>query len=227
MPRIAAFALGIVLAGCAVGTTEVTGDPGTGDDDSGASGDATTTHADSGHADAGSPGTDGGVDTDSASGDGGSMDSGGTDGGTSTIPCDSPNACASATGIGSLSGDTSSADVTTSGTTSKWFTLTTTENDSSPFATPMKLSVTLTSPSAENFDLYVYLPGSAGPVECSTVKGSSTNGTGQADTVSFQWGESGTLANGSDDGRTITIEVRAASTPCDSSAVWSLTAHGH
>ncbi len=226
MPRFAVLALGLGLAACAVGTTEVVG--GGSGDDGGTSDDASTTHSDSGRNDAGSTGNDAGMDLDGGTTpDGGGTDSGGIDGGGTTIPCNSPNACASASAIGTLSGDTSSPDVTSSGTTSKWLTLIATENDSSPLATPMKLSVTLTSPGTENFDLYVYLGGSPGAVECSTIKQSSTNGTGQTDTVSIQWGESGTFANNSDDTRTITIEVRAASTPCDSTATWSLTAHGH
>jgi len=41
------------------------------------------------------------------------------------------------------------------------------------------------------------------------------------------WGETGTFANGVDDSKTITIEVRAVSMPCDPNASWSITAHGH
>jgi hypothetical protein len=130
--------------------------------------------------------------------------------------------------MGSLSGDTSSSDAHASGATSQWLLLDVTENDSGIFGVPMKLAVTLTSPPGENFDLYLYLAGDSSSTQCTTVAGSSTNGAGQTDTVSITWGEMGTFSNGSDDSAHVSVEVRSApGNTCDSSASWSLTAHGH
>ena len=82
--------------------------------------------------------------------------------------------------LGSVSGDTGNATVTGSGYESAWFKVRVTEDDSSPFATPMKLTVNLTSPPGVNFDLYLYVNSGSDVVECSTASGQSMS-TGTAD----------------------------------------------
>jgi hypothetical protein len=70
----------------------------------------------------------------------------------------------------------------------------------------------------------VYVP-SRDKRECTSVTKSSTS-TGTTDTVSVQWGE-GTIPNGDDDSRPITIEVRHVSGLCDASHKWSLKVTGN
>jgi hypothetical protein len=118
--------------------------------------------------------------------------------------------------------------VSASGYTSEWLRLDETEQDSSPIGKPMIFTATLTSPPGTNYDLYAYLgaSGGVGNIECMTVKGQSTNAAGEQDQVSFQWGETGSLANDTDDSATVMIEVRWVSGACSSAQNWSISAHG-
>ncbi|HEY6458557.1 MAG TPA: hypothetical protein VIY73_00355 [Polyangiaceae bacterium] len=160
-------------------------------------------------------------DDGSASDDGGST---GDDGGT----CSSyPDTCsAGATSLGSVAGDESGATESASGSTSEWLRLDETEQDSSPVGKAMNFTAVLTSPPGTNYDLYAYLGSSVGDIQCTTVKGSSTNPAGQPDQVTFSWGETGGIANGADDSATVMIEVRWVSGACSTSQNWSLQAHG-
>ena len=87
------------------------------------------------------------------------------------------------------------------------------------------MTASLTSPPGTNFDLFVYVPGSD-TRECSAVSNSSTN-TGSSDSTTAKFGESGLFSNGSDDDRTITVEVRHISGTCDPSAKWTLNIAGN
>jgi hypothetical protein len=220
MGLLRACALAAFFAGCAVGTDAVTGDPPGGGDEAGTTVDASTDRSTGGHDSGG--GGDGGRD---GGGDGGGGDGGG-DGGGGGIACTSPNACSNGREIGTVSGDTGSGTQSTQGTTSEWLRVRVSEDDSSPFASSMKLNVTLTSPAGTNFDLYVYADYGNDAVECNTIKGQST-GVGNADSVDIEWGETGTFANGSDDDRTVTIEVRHVSGTCKANESWSLQVKGN
>jgi hypothetical protein len=223
---MAMAAIATMAAGCAVGVGPdgylVEPDSGSGErqqgTDAGVStdaggrgpqGDAGNQVVDAGESDAGNE----------AGGDGGS-DAGG-------IACTSPNTCPSATLLGKMSGDTSGPDLSSKGDTAEWLVADVTENDNSPLGVPMKLTATLTSPPGMNFDLYVYLGANVNSVECTTVKASSMQGVGQTDSVNFEWGELGALANGVDDSRHVSVEVRYVSGTCQASEQWSLTLHGH
>jgi hypothetical protein len=127
--------------------------------------------------------------------------------------------------LGSVSGDTGSDVKTASGTGSKWFTVRVTEDDSSAFAAKLWMKATLNSPAGSNYDLYVYVPGSD-TRECSAVTKSSTL-TSTTDTAGVEFGEGGTFSNGSDDDRTVTVEVRHVSGPCGPTAQWNLTINGN
>ena len=215
------------LVGCAVGTDPDVGvsalqatpiEAGTDDEtsvklppsskppeeDSG-TGEETDAGADAGSADAGK--TDAGVD-------------GGGGGGTS---CASPNACAAATDLGSVSGDQGAGVKTAEGSGSQWFKIKLTEDDSSVIGRSMRARAELVSPAGTNFDLYTYL-GSSGSHECSAVSKASTS-TG-ADSTTDEWGE-GTISNGSSDDRWVTVEVRWVSGTCSPSAKWTLTVRGN
>ncbi|HEY5241816.1 MAG TPA: hypothetical protein VIJ22_10135 [Polyangiaceae bacterium] len=219
-------------------------------DDGGADGAASSSGSGSGSTSGGSSGSSSGGATSSSGGSsGGAADSGsgsgggdsggddggglgddasGDDGGNATCST-SPDQCvAGATSLGSVAGDESGSTVSASGYTSEWLRLDETEQDSSPVGKPMIFTATLTSPPGMNYDLYAYLgsSGGVGNIECTTVKGQSTNPAGEQDQVSFQWGETGGLANGSDDSATVMIEVRWVSGACSTAQNWSLSAHG-
>jgi len=172
-----------------------------------------------------SGGNDSGNDDGGGSGD----DAAGDDGGNALCST-SPDQCvATATSLGSVAGDETGATVSASGYTSEWLRLDETEQDSSPIGKAMIFTATLTSPPGMNYDLYAYLgaSGGVGNIECTTVKGQSTNPAGEQDQVTFQWGETtGGIANGNDDSATVMIEVRWVSGACSTAQNWSLSAHG-
>ena len=220
--RAAFVALAVAAAGaCAYGVSPATdstvtdGGVGTGRVDAG-DGDASDA---SGDFDAGGP------LVDAAGGDG----SGG-DGASGDTSCTSPNACANARDIGQVSGDTSPStnSVTATGSTSEWLTLKVTEDDSSPVGHGMGLKVTLAGPPGTNYDLYLYVDtgGSATSRACGTPTTSSRNPAGQTDQATLSWGE-GSVANGSDDTRIVTIEVRNVSGPCGLDNPWTIVAQGN
>jgi len=127
-----------------------------------------------------------------------------------------------------VSGDTGSQSVTVSGSQPQWVKVRVTEDESGIVGHKLKVTATLDSPPGENFDVYVYVNTSSDvSLECNALAGSSTNAAGAADTVSKSWGE-GTIPNGSDDSRNVSIEVRAAAgTTCNPSSTWSLTIQGN
>jgi hypothetical protein len=174
--------------------------------------------ADAGTGDAASTVVDSGGGTDAATG----VDSGGG----MTTSCGSLNVCTAGTDLGTISGDTGADVKTASGTGSQWFTIRVNENDSS--ISPMKLrtKAELVSPPGTNFDVFIYVAGGSSGQECSAVKASSTNASG-ADSATADWGESGLFSNGSDDSRTVTIEVRWISGVCSTAAPWALTVRGN
>ncbi len=156
--------------------------------------------------------------------DGGTPDSGTPDSGT-TVSCNAPNTCTGATKLGNVSGDTGSDVQTASGTTSEWFTVRVTEDDTGLFATRLALTATLTSPPGSNFDLFFYVP-STDTVECSAVSQQSAKTSGP-DTASVQFGETGAFFDNVDDSRTVTVEVRHVSGNCDPAQKWTLTLNGN
>jgi hypothetical protein len=162
-----------------------------------------------------------------ATGDAGNTggNNGGNNGGTTTTSCTASNTCMAATDLGMVSGDTGADVKSAQGTGSKWFTVRVTEDDSGLTGVKLWMKATLNSPAAANYDLYVYVPGSD-TRECSNVTKSSTS-SATTDTAGVEFGEGGTFSNGSDDDRTVTIEVRHVSGPCSASDQWTLTVNGN
>jgi hypothetical protein len=158
---------------------------------------------------------------DAAKGDAGAP----PDGGTTTVACTAPAACAGATDLGTVSGDETSNVLTADGTGSKWFRVWVTEDDDGVAGVKLRATATLTSPPGTNFDLYLYTGSSSGH-ECSAVASQSTNGSG-TDSAEVSFGESGVLANGSNDSRYVTVEVRHVSGTCSASSKWSLAFAGN
>lgn len=176
--------------------------------------------------DAGAPADDsgGGGTTDAATGTDAAV--GVDSGGGGTTSCASPNACVGGTDLGSISGDTGAGVKTGTGTGSQWFTIRVTEDDSSISPMTLRAKAELVSPPGTNFDVFLYLPGGSSGQECSAVKSSSTNASG-LDSTTAEWGETGLFSNGSDDSRTVSIEVRWISGPCSAATPWTLTVKGN
>lgn len=175
------------------------------------------------------PGEDSGAGEDTGTGDNdagtkadAALDAG-TDSGT-TATCASPNTCPAATDLGSVSGDTGADTKTFQGSGSQWFKVRVTENDSNLFGVELQMRAELQSPAGTNFDLFVYRAGGSSGQECSAVTTSSTS-TGAFDSASMNWGE-GTISNGSNDDRTVTVEVRHVSGTCAAASKWTLTVRG-
>lgn len=233
--KFCSVGLGIgLLIGCATGLEE---DPSAISDlkseplDSGVDPDAPSTKLPPPGSSSGEPGEDSGTEEDSSTTDAGTVDSG-TDSGTVTPPppppppsCAAPAACVGATDLGSVSGDTGAGVKSATGSTSQWFKIRLSEDDSDVFGTSMQVRATLVSPAGSNFDLYMYQAGNTTAVECATVKKSAT--TTGTDVASFEWGETGTFSNGDDDDRWITIEVRHVSGTCAAANKWTLTVNGN
>ncbi len=134
--------------------------------------------------------------------------------------CKTLNACASATDLGSVSGDTGADTRSHQGSGGEFFTIRVTEDDHSAFGRPLTLAITLVSPARENYDLYVY------DTDCSKPSEQSTQGAGTTDTVNLKWGELGYLANDIDDSKTIRVEVRPNMSTCDDQK-WTLVLAGN
>jgi hypothetical protein len=155
-------------------------------------------------------------------------DAGTTPPDAASASCAAAETCQSAADVGSVSGDKSSPSQTVTGVTSKWVRVKVSEDDGTLIARKVRVSATLESPAAENFDLYAYVDTSGSPTTraCGASSAESTNGIGQTDVISLSWGE-GEVPNGSDDGRIVSFEVRATSSACDPNATWTLTISGN
>jgi hypothetical protein len=145
---------------------------------------------------------------------------------SSALACATSATCPTATSLGQLNGD-DGGTVTASGTQAAWLSVRVNEDDSGPLADPMRVLTQLTSPStSEMFDLFLYVNIDADVVECGTPTGTPAT-TGASESVELEWGETGTFANGVDDSRTMSIEIRPrAGITCSSSATWQLAIHG-
>ena len=175
---------------------------------------------DSGAVDSGGTDPDAGTKSDAA------PDSG-SDSGTGGAGCASPNVCTGATDLGTVSGDKNADTKTAQGSGSQWFTVRVTENDNTIFGAPEQVRADLQSPTGTHFDLFVYVAGGAAGQECSAVTTSSTS-AGGFNTAATSWGESASgFSNGSDDSRTVTVEVRHVSGTCAPAAKWTLTFRGN
>lgn len=168
---------------------------------------------------------------------------GSCDGGDAGAPCDASapdsapvlpipdgaappsNTCQTARPVGTVTGDTGATSLSAAGKCSEWISLRATEDSSSALGAPMKVALTLTS-MGHDFDMYVYLNPVKDVLACSTpLAMSETRGTVD-EIVPLTWGE-GTVANGSDDGRTICVAVQSAQGPCPPGSGWTLTASGN
>lgn len=162
---------------------------------------------------------DAGSTVDAGSDAGGNTDAGGFGG----VACTAPNTCASSVNLGSVRGDNGADTKSAQGHTSQWFTIRVTEDDHGVLGKDLWMTATLTSPPGTNFDLYLYVP-ETDTLACTAVSEQSSNASG-TDSAAAKFGEG--FSNGSDDSRTVTVEVRHVSGTCDPNKKWTLTVAGN
>lgn len=142
--------------------------------------------------------------------------------------CDSADTCAAATSLGAISGDTGSPALSATGYRAAWFRVRVTENDSNLLGRSLSLAARLVQPAAVDFAVFIYVNAATDAVECTTASGtpSGTSTTDRVQDTRATWGE--TLgANGVDDGRDVSIEVRPLSGACDPGQPWQLSLVGN
>jgi hypothetical protein len=140
--------------------------------------------------------------------------------------CASAATCQNAVSLGSVSGDTLNMKVAPApGHQSAWFRVRVTEDDSEPLGLTLRVAAKLTSPSTNDYDVFVYVNSGSNVVECATTTGTTTT-TGNVNENRTEWGE-GFVSNGSDDGRDVSIEVRPIGTNCQPTSFWSLEIEGN
>jgi hypothetical protein len=138
--------------------------------------------------------------------------------------CKTSVTCATATTLTAIGGDRAGASSSSAtGYQAAWYSIRLNETDASPFADPMSIKTTLTSPSGTVFDLLIYVDTGNDVVDCTTPTGSVTT-SGTSETSDIKWGESGTFANGANDSRTVSIQISPPSgSGCSPSETWSLS----
>jgi hypothetical protein len=140
--------------------------------------------------------------------------------------CTGSGTCQTGTMLGTVSGDTGNAKLTASGYQSAWYRVRVTEDDSDVFGLTLRVGAKVTSPTNAAFDVFIYVNSGSDIVECSTTTGTKTT-NGNVRQVRAEWGE-GAISNGSDDGRTVSIEVRPlAASGCSPSDMWQLEVEGY
>lgn len=139
---------------------------------------------------------------------------------------DPPNTCETARAIGTIAGDVGSPSVTAQGSCSEWLSVRVTEDSSSALGVAMRAKLSLT-PAGGDFDLYALFDPVRDVRACTAPYASSFAPGTAVETISLTWGE-GSVANGSDDGRTIGIAVLKAGGVCGPDAgTWTLVVEGN
>jgi hypothetical protein len=144
---------------------------------------------------------------------------------TAMYACTSNDTCAGATLLGSVSGDTGNQQLSVTGTRAAWYRVRVTEDDNGIGGTPETVRVTLTSPANADFALFVYINTGSDALECSQTVG-TTSVNGKVEQTHAEWGETGAFANGSDDSRDVSIEIRPVSGTCAADQTWQLVVQG-
>lgn len=140
--------------------------------------------------------------------------------------CASAATCQTAIALGAVSGDTSNIKLNVSGHQSAWFRVRVTEDDDEPFpGLTLRFGAKLTSPSTNDYDVFVYVNAGSDQVECSTTVG-TTSTTGTINENLAEWGE-GAIPNGSDDSRNVSVEIRPVGATCAATNPWSLEVQGN
>ncbi len=163
------------------------------------------------------------VDTSSSDAESGAEETSATAGNGETFPCDFPTTCNGAGTLGGVSGDTSAPPVTDTGSEPIWLQVQVSENDSGVFAAGMTVNVSLQSTGGD-WDLKAYLGTPGGSSGCGGMQ--KVSATAGVDSVRFNWGESGALANNEEDGTFVAVEIFPKNDVCLPGSSWSLTVTG-
>ncbi len=147
-----------------------------------------------------------------------------TDTGAETFPCDAPTTCNSAAGLGGVAGDTTVPSLNEAGSEPVWLQVEVSENDSGVFAQAMSVTLELDSLGGD-WDIRAYLGDPGDSNGCGGTEASSE--TTGADSVRFDWGESGTFANNVDDDAFVAVEIFPKAGECTVGSSWALTVTGN
>lgn len=141
-----------------------------------------------------------------------------------TFPCEAPTTCNGAGSLGGVSGDTSVPSVSETGTEPIWLQVEISENDSGVFGSEMSVTLDLVSVGGD-WDIRAYLgdPGDANG--CGGIEAASE--TTSADSIRFEWGEDGALANNLDDDAFVAVEIFPKADECTVGSSWNLTVTGN
>ena len=139
--------------------------------------------------------------------------------------CPSSDTCAAAMMLGTVSGDSANQKLTASGYRAAWFKVRVTEDNNGAPGLTLRVAAKVTSPTGMTFDPVVYVNTGSDVVECTNPMGSPVV-SGNTKQTKLEWGE-GIIPNGSDDSRTVSIEVRPMGTGCSPSAMWQLEVEGN
>lgn len=145
---------------------------------------------------------------------------------TGPVNCTNMTTCAAAEAIGGVSGDQASPSLDAMGDEPTWLAFEVSENDNSVIGSAMSFTAILQSPAAADFDLVVYRGVEGGNSGCGGFMQQSVEPGAAVDMVSMSWGE-GAVANNSDDGVWVAVEVRAKNDVCAPPEQWMLTVHGN
>lgn len=141
-----------------------------------------------------------------------------------TFLCEAPTTCNSAGNRGGVSGDTTVPSVGETGTEPIWLQVEVSENDSGVLGSEMSVTLDLISVGGD-WDIRAYLgdPGDANG--CGGLEAASE--TTGADSIRFEWGEDGALANNADDDAFVAVEIFPKADECTVGSSWSLTVTGN
>jgi len=138
--------------------------------------------------------------------------------------CQGSATCATAVALGTLSGDTDHQTLSSHGSRGAWLRVRVTENDGSPAGIPLSLRATLTV-SGGDFDVVLHVNPDRDVVECTASLGTASS-NGNAKQILASWGEE-VVANGDDDSRDVSIEIRPVAGACAAGAQWQLLLEGN
>jgi hypothetical protein len=142
------------------------------------------------------------------------------------MTCAGMDTCQTATMLGNVSGDSNNQKLMASGHRGAWYRVRVTEDSSSIGGLSLRVAAKLTSPASPQFDVFVYVNSGSDQVECASTTGTVTT-NGNTKQVRAEWGE-GTISNGSDDSRNVSIEIRPlAASGCSGNAMWQLEVEGN
>jgi hypothetical protein len=139
--------------------------------------------------------------------------------------CQSPSTCEVAPTLGAISGDTPSAPITRTGHAAAWLRVRVTEDNNEAAGRTLRVAARLMLPPSVDFDVFIYANAAADVVECDIPIGTAST-TENVKLVRASWGE-GAIANGVNDGRDISIEIRPVASTCAPTQPWMLTVEGN